>query len=163
MKMAVDRLPYYAEQTNLAEGLETARREILGQSGDRSNVPNVVLLVTDGKADLRVNDLSTESMQLRGIADIVAVGIGSAVNTEELRAITSRSSAVLLFDQFTSLEVNLRNIINRMCPDFIFLSTTSPPVTISVSGPTTSPSPTPSRPSLPSSPSTGPTTPTTGN
>lgn len=46
---------YYGENTNTAAGLERARNVVLANGGNRADIEDVILLITDGVATLDVN------------------------------------------------------------------------------------------------------------
>ena len=46
--------------TNIASGLRLARQTYAGRRGSRPNTENVVIMLTDGRANIEVNNLNTE-------------------------------------------------------------------------------------------------------
>ena len=106
---AVDQIPYRYGSTNTADALNTMRTEMFTAfNGDRPNVPNLAIVVTDGVSNINSRRTIPEAEQAR--ADrihIYAIGIG-LTDTTELDGIASKpadenSFAVQEFSELRSL------------------------------------------------------------
>ena len=73
---AIRRIPYCNENTNTTGGLRLTRTEIFNTaSGDRLDVPNVIVLLTDGNPTRETDLLGDEVQQIKNL-DIRIVGVG---------------------------------------------------------------------------------------
>jgi Mg-chelatase subunit ChlD len=73
---AIRRIPYCGGNTNTTGGLHIMRTEIFNQqNGDRPDVPNIAILITDGNPTRDVDKLPDEVQMIRR-ADIRLMGIG---------------------------------------------------------------------------------------
>ena len=88
---AVDNIPYRYGSTNTADALETMRSVMFTRAnGDRPNVDNIAIVVTDGVSNINARRTIPEAEQAR--ADnihIYAIGIG-LTDTRELDGIASK-------------------------------------------------------------------------
>ena len=88
---AIDDIPYRFGSTNTADALETMWSEMYTpQNGDRPDVPNVAIVITDGVSNINSRRTIPEAEQARakGI-HIYAIGIG-LTDTTELDGIASK-------------------------------------------------------------------------
>ena len=74
-------LPWVMGASNIADGLRKARLELLQR---RSDVPNLVVLVTDGPASAEQPNTGDEAMMLRNIekTHLLVIGLTNKVNAE---------------------------------------------------------------------------------
>ena len=85
------RTQYPGANTNTSGGLWIARSEVFNPNhGDRPDVPNVAIIITDGKStfDNQLTVPTAESLRSDGTL-VLAIGVTSSVDEEELRAISS--------------------------------------------------------------------------
>ena len=76
LENAIRNIPYCNENTNTTGGLRLARLEIFNTAnGDRSDVPNVIVLLTDGNPTWETDLLPDEVERIKNL-DIRIVGIG---------------------------------------------------------------------------------------
>ena len=88
---AVDNIPYQYGSTNTADALLTMRTEMYTpENGDRPDVPNVALVITDGVSNINYRRTIPEAEEARaqGI-HIYSIGIG-LTDTRELDAMASK-------------------------------------------------------------------------
>ena len=88
---AIDDIPYRFGSTNTADALETMWNEMFTpQNGDRPDIPNVAIVVTDGVSNINSRRTIPEAERARakGI-HIYAIGIG-LTDTTELDGIASK-------------------------------------------------------------------------
>lgn len=112
---AIDSLYYFGSYTNTQDGLNVAREVIFRPAGDRADVPNLVIVLTDGESNLDEEKLPTEAARLKDIATVISVGVTDQVNLDELRLIASAPSLVLLADDFRALATELDRIVTTAC------------------------------------------------
>ncbi len=107
--------------TNTADGLETMHDDVFRTDrGDRSGVPNVAVLLTDGQANIRSGDTEDEADNAKkdGIS-IVVIGVTADVDMDELRGIASDDDLVELIDDFDALEGAVDDIIDIICDTIV--------------------------------------------
>ena len=87
---AITNLPYRGGQTDTTDGLSYMRTQVFGTSGDRSNFPNVAVVITDGNPNVNVDQLTNEiqNVQNAGIK-VYVVGVTSTVSEPTLQQISS--------------------------------------------------------------------------
>jgi len=103
---AVDSIVYTGRGTNTGQAIKwVVDNAFKPEFGDRPEVPNKVLLITDGRArDPPV--LKVQSTRLQEQATVYALGIGKQIDYVELNRIASKPSErhVLYVDSFSFLE-----------------------------------------------------------
>ena len=123
VESAIRGMGYLDGTTNTAEGIELARTDVFdtgdaNQNGDRSNIKNVMIVITDGQANERMSDTAPQARQARddGI-EMIAIGITDQINLGELQSIASGNDRVLRVPDFQSFDRNfIRSIIDVSCP-----------------------------------------------
>jgi len=82
LRNAVSNIRYIGGNTNTTGGLRLMRTEIFNTAnGDRSDVPNVAILITDGVPTREVAELPSEVMRNKALGTrIVGVGVTNAVS-----------------------------------------------------------------------------------
>ena len=80
---AIRDLHYRGGNTNTTGGLRLMRREIFSRdNGDRPDVPNVAILITDGIPTLEVDQLPAEVRRIKALGiRIVGVGVTYKVSS----------------------------------------------------------------------------------
>ena len=88
---AVRVLNYNGGRTNIADALELAREDVLDANrGDRQDVPNFLILFTDGKANINPDDTIPQAIDTRiAGTHIISIGVGNDIDHFELRGIAS--------------------------------------------------------------------------
>ena len=62
---AVERLPYTRGRTNTASALQTVRENLMSAAaGDREDVPDVVVVFTDGESNVNERDTVPQAIQV---------------------------------------------------------------------------------------------------
>ncbi|XP_069108778.1 collagen alpha-3(VI) chain-like isoform X2 [Argopecten irradians] len=81
-------------------------REVMFQpaNGDRPDVRDVLILMTDGQSSDQ-NETLKESEQIHNTTqiDVITIGVGNAIDTDELLSIASRPSYALSVDDYSEL------------------------------------------------------------
>lgn len=86
----------------------------LKQNGDRDGVPNIVIVITDGKSNVPVST-SAEADRLKIIATIFSIGIGSQVGYKELRAIATDEKHTFTVNNFDALVEIKQSLAIKTC------------------------------------------------
>ena len=111
----IDQVNHEAGRTNIADGLELARTEVFTKSGDRSNNQNVIIIITDGVPNERVNDTIPQATLAKGAdIEIVALGITGSVDVEMLKEISS-TNTVINVDDFNALDTVVQTLAESVC------------------------------------------------
>ena len=112
---AIDALPYKGQGTKTGRALETMRTEMFTvANGDRPDVDNVVLVITDGESfDTPIP--VADAARADGI-HIYAIGVG-LTETEELRGIANKPSVqnVFIIDDFSGLDDLDKQVFASVC------------------------------------------------
>ena len=113
---SVDDLPYERGFTRIDLALEKASQEVFPQA--RKGVPKIAILITDGKqtktADSKGLREASEPLRRAGVR-VLAVGVGSGVDSDELRLVTESDDDVVVAQSFPDLLVQTRNLTSRAC------------------------------------------------
>lgn len=110
MLRAVDEIPYRYGSTNTADSLKVLRSQMFtSHNGDRPNVRNVAIIVTDGVSNINGRRTVPEAEMVRSAGIYVyAIGIGLADETElrELPShpVSENTYTVQDFDELQGLE-----------------------------------------------------------
>lgn len=98
---AVNKIPYEGRGTKTNSALEYAVNEALTlENGDRPDVPNFVLVLTDGRA---TDDVRIGAPLLRQKAAVIAVGVGKRIEKKELEYIAGDKGNVFMVADFRNL------------------------------------------------------------
>ena len=126
---AINNLNYPSGHTNIADGLRIARTQLFNeQNGDRKNVPNFAVLITDGES---VNDKentirNAQALHRDGI-EIICFGISDAISENETKAISSPPQAkdvnYVLRNDFQSLQDLTDTLAERIKESSVELTT----------------------------------------
>ena len=116
---AIDRIPYRYGSTNTADALETMRTQMFSAAnGDRANVPNLAIVITDGVSNINSRRTIPEAEQARNNSiHIYAIGIG-LTDTTELDGIASRPVDENRFavQEFSELRALRDQVFAAFCP-----------------------------------------------
>ena len=115
---AIEKVPYITGNTNTADGLATIGTSMfVDKNGDRPDVENIAILVTDGQSNINSRRTMPEAVKLRdsGIK-IFSVGIG-LTQTQEIRQISSLPHAKYMFtaEDFNRLEDIKEHLFKSFC------------------------------------------------
>ncbi len=130
LKKGVMNVNYIGGTTNTAEGLELARTSCFDpMNGDRPDVENIAIVITDGIPTVRESDTRPEANKLKQVANVLAIGITENAEKSLLRDISSapqlENSNYFSAPDFTSLQKILNTLITETCDGEI---STSPPI-----------------------------------
>jgi hypothetical protein len=82
----------------------------------RDNAAKVLVILTDGNADDNIRDVSRD-LRSQGF-HIWAVGVGNAIEYDQLLKLTGDPGRVLMVDSFNNLAGNLDFLRNAVCQDY---------------------------------------------
>ena len=120
-KEAVDRIPYWGGQTRIDNGLEMAAVSLFGElKGDRAKLPNVLILLTDGKqsSDPRAKPLEEAILPLFQLGvKVFAVGVGDQFSRDELRLIVEKDQDIFTVNDFDDLLTKSHEIARAACEE----------------------------------------------
>lgn len=121
LKKAISRTTYIYGRTNTADAFLMARQDMFVQSyGDRPDVPNVIVVITDGESNINNMRTIPEAMTLkRAGVTIITVAVGYADSSAELFGITSNPvrDNLIRVENFDSLELLKDKLITPLCTD----------------------------------------------
>ena len=113
---AVDALPYERGLTRIDRALELAATDIFPEA--RAGVPKLALLITDGTqtpaADAKGLREASEPLRKAGVR-VLAVGIGSGIDRDELRLVTETEDDVVVATDYQDLLLKIGNLTSRAC------------------------------------------------
>lgn len=116
---AVDAIKLMGSTTDIAQSLRVAQRDFFTQSnGNRANVRDLVVLITDGDQTHGNENPRVVADELRNQGvKVVAVGIGDAANKTTLNAVTGDEKYVFTVPGFNSLADKsfLQSILRVTC------------------------------------------------
>ena len=142
LKDAMDKVQYRAENTNTTGGLWVTRTMLFDSlNGNRDDVDDVVVLVTDGIPTREVESLPDEIDNYRNAGiTIIAIGVGEA-DAEFLETIAESEQYYYYLPDFQSLTGLAQVVTQTICGQIVTVpteSTTEPPT---VTTPTTTATP----------------------
>ena len=120
---AIEDIPYRYGSTNTADALKTMRTEMYtAANGDRPNVPNICIVVTDGVSNINSRRTIPEAEEARAAGiHIYAIGIG-LTDTTELDGIASKPVEENRFavQEFSELRALRDKVFSAFCPSTHF-------------------------------------------
>ncbi|GAB1606677.1 type VI, alpha, partial [Argonauta hians] len=114
---AISNVKYRAGSTNTADALRYIRTvSLLPQNGNRPNIPNIVIVLTDGKSNVPAST-TAEAMKLKKIATVFSIGIGAKAFYPELKDIATDQATdhVFTVNNFQALNKIRSNLAIRTC------------------------------------------------
>ena len=116
---AIRRIPYIGDSTNTASAIEDMRTKVFTQQGDRPNVPNMGIVITDGESNIdAINTIPNAERARRDGIIMFAVGITEQVNKTELRGISNNGvegETYFLSPGFNVTTELVQNIVSQTC------------------------------------------------
>ena len=119
MERAIRNIPYIPGSTNTADALLVMREDIFNvATGDRDDIPNVAIVITDGISNLNSHRTLPEAHKSwdQGI-HIFTIGIGLTGETEELDGMATPPASLnrFLVENFEDLAVIRPQVYTKMC------------------------------------------------
>jgi len=141
---AIEYIDINGGETNIAAALRTARTVMFTPAnGSRPGVPKILILLTDGTANLEEsNTLPEAEMTKAANIKIYTVGVTHEVDVDQLREIASTPEYFFFASNFTQLTGVLQFLVENSCKEAATLptttsTTTTPSTTTSISTSTT--------------------------
>ena len=104
--------------SNMAAGLSAARTQVLNNQGDRSSVPDAILVLTNKRPTSVAATLQSEisSIKSEGIY-VMAIAIGENVDESVMTTLTSKPEEDFLFriQDYTRLSDVANGVIDSSC------------------------------------------------
>ncbi|XP_078348187.1 uncharacterized protein LOC144633234 isoform X3 [Oculina patagonica] len=121
MTRLIKGIPYTSGMTRTDKAIELASSHLFsGAGGLRSDKPNVLIVMTDGKTNAGSKPYKTVLAPLKNKhVRMIAVGVGSGINENELKEIADgKRENVVHVDKFDELVNNENNVLFASCqPD----------------------------------------------
>ena len=118
---ALDEIPYAYGSTNTFGGLNTMRTQMfLRERGDRPDVENVCILITDGVSNINARKTVPEAVKARDQnIHIYVIGIG-LTDTREIDGIASKPVEENRFtvQEFSELQVMRQKVFGSICSKY---------------------------------------------
>lgn len=113
---AIQMVGYLQGSTNTDAALQFVREQMFtASSGMRDDAKHYVIVLTDGaSADTIATKAQADMLKQEGV-DIIAVGVGENVNTEELNDMASGSNHVFTVSDFSVLNTIREDIKKAAC------------------------------------------------
>ena len=112
VEKAIDKIRYPSGGTYTGKALTVVIQQVYTRNADRPDVPNVVMVITDGKAN---DDVSLGANQLKDDGtSVFAIGVGTNYDEAELRVIASSPRNVYTAD-FAQLDTVISRIKLSAC------------------------------------------------
>ncbi len=117
---ALRRLQYVGGQTNTGKALFLTRTQCFSErNGERSGVPNIAVVITDGLPTILDFNLNAQARMLQDVATVLAVGVTRDVESELLRQISSppqrENENFFSTPDFSGLDTILRALVVETC------------------------------------------------
>ena len=116
---AVDKVPFAAGGTRFDRAFDMAANNLFSSSGGvRSDIPKVLIILTDGKqsADFDAVPIERSVLPLRHLGvKIFALAIGDQVDMSELQQIVADPNDIYAVKDFDALLDNAKNVGNQTC------------------------------------------------
>ena len=119
----INNIKYLKGRTNIADGLQTVRQEIFkSQRGDRINAPNIIILITDGIPNERIDDTTPQAVLLKKTgAYLLIVGVTDAVDDNRLKDLATQPSYYIKITTYAALDSTtiVNNLVSTACQSVI--------------------------------------------
>ena len=108
-------------QTNLREAIQITASQVFSgpRNGDRTDAPDVMVIISDGRTDDRPETIITANQARADNIEIIPVGIDIDGDMELLKAIASNPDDVdrLRVTSYRELSQRINSLVNIICPD----------------------------------------------
>ena len=114
IEKAIDKMIYPSGGTYTGKAINLVKNQLYTRSADREDIPNVCIIITDGKAN---DDIVAPSDALRSHGQgtvIFAIGVGKNYDRAELEKMTGNAANVYTAD-FSDLENVIEQIKQSAC------------------------------------------------
>ena len=114
-------ITYPGANTNTSGGLWVARSQLFNaRRGDRPNVPNLLIVITDGKSTFDADRTipTAEDLRRDGV-EMVSIGVTNSIDEDELRGLSSspqvRGQNYFTSVDFQQLETIIEGLLVQAC------------------------------------------------
>lgn len=118
LKNAIDNIKYLNQNTNTSGGIRVMHEQMFTEAnGDRPNVPNIAIVVTDGEStyDKVLTIPEADKARQKNII-MIAIGIGSKTSQIELQGIANKPSSKFVHNaDFDTLDSIRRTVVETAC------------------------------------------------
>jgi len=118
---AIDKIPQTFGNTNTAAALRALQRGFTADNGDRPNVPNVGVLVTDGQANMETSRTLTDATAFKATGAHLYTLVMKQRDTQEFRDLASTPSDALFLSTFSQLLENGPHFVRKLCQGILCL------------------------------------------
>lgn len=119
---SANRIPYTLGRTRIDKALQKANTDLFSIRGGArfGKLPQIMVILTDGRQTPDPDAIplykAVRPLQQKGVA-VLAVGVGSRVDLNELRQLVQKDSDVFSADNFDDLLQKTYEIAERTCQD----------------------------------------------
>ncbi|KAH9510226.1 hypothetical protein Btru_043800 [Bulinus truncatus] len=116
---AVSRYEYTGGATFTDLALQTTANDVLtAEAGDRPDVPDLILLLTDGRTTTPAFTMrEAKRLKLRNNLKMWTLGVGSNFDPRELKMMATSRNCTVTMDSFSQLTDVIRNLTDVSCSD----------------------------------------------
>lgn len=116
---AIEMIQYRAGKTNTAEALRVVREDMFTEAnGDRSDVPNILIIITDGISTVNTEETIPEAVKTK-VSGIHILLVGAEISSTdlELKALATDPDDKNIFTtpSFTDMSTLLPNVLDAIC------------------------------------------------
>ena len=119
INVAIDGTTFEGGRTNIAGGLRIMRTQVFGGSrGDRPEVRNVAIVITDGESTVDKSQTLVEAKMAKDAGIVIfVVGVTAKINEAELKGIASAPTATHYFNSTSirQLDTILQELTKSVC------------------------------------------------
>jgi collagen type VI alpha len=123
LRRGIQRAKYAGQGTFTAQAIEYTREVMFSnESGGRQNVPEIMIIITDGISENQTATTSeAKTAKLKGIK-IIVVGIGNGVDKTELQTISSDPSSKFMINvnSYGKLDTIMDMLAGKACTGILF-------------------------------------------
>jgi Mg-chelatase subunit ChlD len=116
LQTAIDNIvqdPYF---TNTAEALELCGTAVFGSAADNPAAPNIGILITDGRANYRNDEIGSLAAQLRSQGTtLICIGVTNQIDMDELKEICD-DDMIFTENSYSELVAVLDDVSEEVCP-----------------------------------------------
>ena len=102
-------------RTNTQSALTAFLENQLGKNGDRPNVPNVLVVLTDGHSNINPELTVPKAVEIKNLNNtIIAVAMNDDINMNEVRGIASSEDHIFRCPSASSAFETTRNVLRKL-------------------------------------------------
>ena len=110
---ALDHVRYFSMGTNTADAIDYFISSVYPLTRKEESIPKLLFLLTDGKSNQELNDVS---QRLKTIPiNVISVGVGKSIDKNELELIASKKENVFFINDFDKIISSLNTLVEGSC------------------------------------------------